>query len=136
MDWIDYPHWSHVPPRAWPWPNFTPPELASRGNGAIRLQRAALDTLQTLRDALGQPMHITSAYRDPIHNRRVGGARFSRHTLGQAFDISLAHQDRERLRALARNAGFTGFGLYQTFLHLDTGPSRRWFGQNAKELWS
>ena len=75
-------------------------------------------------------MLITSAYRDPVHNARVGGAPLSRHKAGDAFDISLrtsaGGHTRAQLLAVCQAAGFTGFGFYSSFLHVACGPARRW----------
>lgn len=129
-------HWKYVEMSEWVWPNFVPQELASKGDGSVRLNIHALNALQKLRQRLGKPLIIFSAYRDPLHNRRVGGALRSQHVRGRAFDLSLSGHDRYKLLILAKSAGFTGFGFYRTFLHVDTGPSRSWWGAGAKDLWS
>jgi len=70
-----------------------------------------------------------------LHNARVGGAPLSQH-LRLAADISLRGHNRFDLRAACQQAGFTGFGYYTTFLHVDLGRSRHWYGnQNARKLW-
>jgi uncharacterized protein YcbK (DUF882 family) len=43
--------------------------------------------LQPLRDHLRQPVVVTSGYRTPTLNKRIGGARGSQHTRGEAADI-------------------------------------------------
>jgi len=123
-----YPHWRDVPAAAWRWPNFSPAEIACRGTGALRVDADALDRLQALRDRLGAPLIVTSAYRSPEHNARVGGAKASRHLAGQAFDISMANHDPAAFVAAARVAGFTGIGTYprSNFVHVDIGPVRTW----------
>jgi uncharacterized protein YcbK (DUF882 family) len=79
-----------------------------------------------MREIVGKPMVILSAYRSPLHNARVGGAPLSQHRNGTAFDIALKGHDRHALLRAARAAGFTGFGFYSTFLHVDTGRKRTW----------
>jgi len=65
----------------------------------------------------------------------VGGAPFSQH-LKLAADISTLGHDRRKLLRACRNAGFTGFGFYNTFLHIDLGRPRNWWsGEKAKQLW-
>ena len=110
----------------WLWPNFSPAEIACRGTGELLVNVAALDTLQAARDALGAPMRLNSAYRSPVHNARVGGAPMSRHKFADAFDIALAGHDRDHLEAVCRDVGFTGFGYYRTFLHVDIWTPRTW----------
>jgi len=67
-------HFRDVPAELWRWPNFSPAEIACRGTGQLKLHPEALDKLQTLRDRLGKPLIVNSAYRSPEHNRAVGGA--------------------------------------------------------------
>lgn len=43
--------------------------------------------LQPLRDYLNLPIKITSGYRSPELNKKVGGSSTSQHTRGQAVDI-------------------------------------------------
>lgn len=120
-----YQHWREVPKDAWRWNHFKPDEVASHGDGSLLVVEGALDTLERLRTLLGRPLVILSAYRDPVHNARVGGAPLSQHKFGKAFDLRLDY-DRDMLVGLAKEAGFRGIGLYKTFVHVDCGPSRRW----------
>jgi len=123
-----YANWRDVPDKHWRWANFSPEEIACRGDGTIRINEAALDKLQALRDRLGVPLIVNSAYRSPDDNRRVGGAKHSMHLQGAAFDISMANHDPESFEAAARAIGFTGFGFYprQNFMHIDIGRARQW----------
>ena len=93
-----YTHWREVPKAAWCWANFLPAEIACRGTGNLLVNEAALDKLQALRDRLGKPLIIRSAYRSPEHNRIVGGAKASKHMEGIAFDIAMANHDPGGLR--------------------------------------
>ncbi len=43
--------------------------------------------LQPLRDALGKPVRVNSAFRSEAVNRAVGGTATSQHRLGQAADV-------------------------------------------------
>lgn len=70
-------HFREVPKNLWRWPNFSSAEIACRGTGQIKLHPEALDKLQALRERLGKPLIVRSAYRSPEHNRAVGGARAS-----------------------------------------------------------
>lgn len=123
-----YKHWSEIPRSIWIWENFTPKEIASKGDGSILIDVEALNKLQALRNSLGKPLIIKSAYRDPGHNTKVGGAKNSNHLKGKAFDVSLHNQDKELLYGAAKACGFSGFGHYNSFLHLDTGKQREWNG--------
>ena len=123
-----YRHWRDVPERAWRWKNFSPAEIACRGTGQLKLRPEAMDKLQALRDRLGKPLIIRSAYRSPEHNRAVCGATRSKHMDGTAFDIAMANHDPVAFEAMAREVGFQGFGYYPRsgFMHLDLGPARTW----------
>ena len=66
-----YADWRDVPEKLWRWPNFSPEEIACRGDGKIQINEVALDKLQALRDQLGVPLIVHSAYRSPDYNRQV-----------------------------------------------------------------
>jgi zinc D-Ala-D-Ala carboxypeptidase len=123
-----YDHFSKVDPKDWRWPSFSPREIACKGTGELVIDDQALDKLQALRDRLGKPLILTSAYRSPEHNKRVGGAKNSRHMQGDAFDVMMTNHDPQSFEAAARAVGFTGFGYYPKsgFMHVDTGPARSW----------
>ena len=123
-----YRHWRDVPEGAWRWRNFSPAEIACRGTGKLRINATALEKLQALRDRLGKPLILRSAYRSPEHNRAVGGATRSKHMEGAAFDIAMANHDPVAFEAAARAVGFLGFGFYPRsgFIHIDLGPARSW----------
>jgi hypothetical protein len=121
-------HWRDVPESAWRWRNFSPAEIACRGTGKLLVNEPALDRLQALRDRLGKPLIVRSAYRSPEHIRAVGGATRSKHMDGTAFDIAMANHDPVAFEAAARKVGFLGFGFYPRsgFVHIDLGPARQW----------
>ena len=130
-----YAHWSDVP---WPvdrWPDFAPVELACPCCGEAYIERVAIDMLQAARRTVGHPLKVNSAHRCEVHNAHVGGAPASAHKK-LAFDVSFNGRDRWALLRALERAGFTTFGFYQTFIHTDTRPGRRWFGNGAKSLWT
>jgi len=94
-----------------------------------------MNCLQMARSETGRPFVLISAHRCSLHNARVGGAPLSQH-LKLAADISLQGHDPRSLYSACQRAGFTGFGFYSSFLHVDLGRPRRWFGKNsARTLW-
>ena len=120
---------------AWPWPSFTRAEMSCRHCGEGYHWPAFMDALQQARDISGRAFHILSAHRCALHNARIGGAPLSQH-LRLAADISLRGHNRRALMQACKSAGFTGFGYYQSFLHIDLGPPRKWYGgPKAKTLW-
>jgi hypothetical protein len=123
-----YAHYTNVDPKDWHWTSFSPREIACKGTGSLLIDTEAMDKLQALRNYLGKPLILTSAYRSPEHNRRVGGAKRSKHMEGIAFDVRMDNHDPHKFEAAARACGFTGFGYYPKsgFMHIDTGPARTW----------
>ncbi|MEO1040891.1 MAG: D-Ala-D-Ala carboxypeptidase family metallohydrolase [Pseudomonadota bacterium] len=121
-----YKHYSQVPGDAWPWKNFSPKEIASKGEGEVVVNERALDALQRLRDDLGKPLIINSAYRSKEHNKRVGGSSTSVHLSGGAFDVSMQNHDPHLFEQAARRAGFHRFGFYpkKNFIHIDIEAGR------------
>ena len=68
-------------------PNFVLEEVAQAYKGRFGVvQTHAIDRLQAMRDDLGA-LVINSGYRNPDYNAGVGGATWSRHMYGDAFDI-------------------------------------------------
>jgi hypothetical protein len=134
-----YQSWKDVPKDKWRWKNFSPRELACKGTGSLLIDEVALDKLQELREKLGVPLLITSAYRSPEHNKKVGGAKSSYHLKGNAFDIRMDNQDPIAFELAAREVNFRGVGYYpkQGFIHIDLGPERTWgtpFKRGATQL--
>ncbi len=116
----------------WRWKYFTRDELKCKGDGTFVANNNALDKLERLRELMGVPLTINSAYRSPAHNRKIGGADNSMHVQGRAFDISVKGHEPSAVYTAALHAGFTGFGFYRTFLHVDTGAKRSWGGYTTQ----
>ncbi len=76
---------------------------------------------------------VISAYRSPATNEMLrsgsgGVARNSQHLLGKAIDVRLTDLDSAKLRDVALSLKRGGVGYYSesNFVHIDTGPVRRW----------
>ena len=121
----EYKHYSNYPKSKWRWPNFTPIEMRSKSDNKLMIDEEAMDKLQTLRTLIGKPIKITSAYRSPAHNKKVGGAKASQHLKALAFDCQMDGHDPATFEAAARRVGFYGFGFYKD-MHIDIGPAREW----------
>jgi zinc D-Ala-D-Ala carboxypeptidase len=123
-------HYTMLSPDDWRWKNFTPKEIACKGTGLILIDEDAMDKLQAFRNTVEIPFRPNSAYRSESHNKRVGGAPRSMHRQGRAFDIPItSRMTRELIHEKAKEVGFTGFGDYNTFVHIDTGRARYWDGR-------
>lgn len=102
----------------------------------------AMASFKALEDAAGFPLKVNSAYRDPEHNARVGGAKQSQHTHGNAFDVDvsgMSTEQRVELIRKARAAGFSGIGVYANSLHFDVGGDRAWgpsYGRESLPAWA
>jgi len=123
-------------------PNFTQAEASGKGRNRLgsdvpasmlrRAQRHAF-RLERLRHALGdRPVKIISWYRNPRHNRAVGGASLSQHMRAVATDhprawvesVGRTRFEREANRLFAKG----GFGRYPSgSAHTDSrGWRARW----------
>ena len=85
--------------------------------------------LDSLREFVGAPLHITSGYRCEKHNKKVKGSPNSAHLRGKAADILVTDSEmRWRILKFAMLLGFPRIGIANTFIHLDiddTLPSPR-----------
>ncbi|ESA38091.1 peptidase m15a [Leptolyngbya sp. Heron Island J] len=94
--------------------------------GIIRIARV----MEEVRDRLGgRPLTINSWYRDPVTNRRVGGASRSRHLVGDAVDFVAPgihpYDVYDRLNRWWGSRG--GLASATVFTHIDTrGYYARW----------
>jgi lysozyme len=128
---------------SWGITNFTAAEFFFRGGSDAKLQLntdppAALwpnmertaKTLQEARNRLGKPIRITSAYRDAVYNRKIGGVPNSTHVQFNALDLVTDKPAALYLLLLdLRREGLFkgGLGLYRSFVHLDSrGHNATW----------
>jgi hypothetical protein len=99
-------------------PNFTLDELAQSWKGRYAvMQPHAVAYLQDLRDIVG-PIAVNSGYRNPAYNVMVGGATYSRHMYGDAFDLDPIQASLATLESVCSdNDGF--LVEYETHVHCD-----------------
>jgi len=91
-----------------------------------------LNKLAQARKIAAVGFKITSGYRSPEHNEKVGGVPNSSHTLGHAVDI-YAPTSRQKyiiINALLQ-AGFDRIGIAKNFIHVDDDPSK-----NEDVIWT
>ena len=80
-----------------------------------------------LRKILERPIYITSGYRCPEYNQKIGGVVNSYHCIGLAADIQVKDISLIDLLGYAEEIDFAGIGFYEkkNFLHLDVRPTKR-----------
>jgi len=95
--------------------------------------RELAENLQVIRDYIGQPLHVNSAYRSPEWNKYVGGVRNSQHIKGKASDLTSKNYTSKQLYKIIRHLIHIGkirqggLGLYNGFVHYDIrGVKARW----------
>ena len=100
------------------WSEFDQPNLS--GSGAKYMSADFIHKLDAIRKDVGFPLIITSGYRSPEYNAKVGGVANSSHIKGLAADISAITNDMrfEIAKSAIRN-GITRIGWGNTFIHLD-----------------
>jgi uncharacterized protein YcbK (DUF882 family) len=67
----------------------------------------------------GNSITVTSWYRDPVSNRRVGGASQSQHLSGNAIDFNINGYSPKEVQKTLDPIWEGGIGYGQTFTHLD-----------------
>ena len=121
---------------------FSRAELACRC-GCLKLPvtdyiTMSIKALDKSREDFGKPIKLNCAYRDPIHNAKVGGAPRSQHKVNIAFDISIVgytNKEKAELLAALKKNGFGAFGFYRTFLHVDMRQGAAWSTKGARKVW-
>ena len=91
------------------------------GSDAVLVAPRLVMVLETIRAHFGAPITISSGYRTPQYNAKVGGVAHSQHCYGMAADISVKGQTPAAVAAYARQLmpDWGGVGIYDTFTHID-----------------
>lgn len=101
--------------------------MSKDGSDLVLLHPALILLVQDVRNHFNEPVTINSGYRSPGHNRRVGGAANSRHTMGLAADIHVWRVAPSKVQDYVKGLDIGGIGSYNTFTHVDVeGENRRW----------
>ena len=107
--------------------NFKVSEFACKdGSDAVLVAPRLVMVLQTIRDHFGAAVTISSGYRTPQYNTKVGGVAHSQHCYGTAADVVIKGQTPETVAAYARTLmpDWGGVGVYSTFTHVDVRETR------------
>lgn len=127
--------------------NFTQWEFRSRDGAPMPADvldnvRELACNLQVLRDFLGEPIKINTAYRSLKHNRSIGSKDSSQHIKGKAADIKVRDLDTEDLYLIMEklieigDLKEGGLGLYNTFVHYDIrGTKARWDNRTKENFY-
>jgi uncharacterized protein YcbK (DUF882 family) len=91
------------------------------------------ENLQVLRDELKEPIRITSGYRTPAWNKKIGGEKNSYHMKAMAADIVVSSKTPKQLAAIIERLikegrmKQGGLGVYPSWIHYDVrGVKARW----------
>jgi uncharacterized protein YcbK (DUF882 family) len=127
-------------------PHFKRAELACKCCGRLPYESGVLpegdyhlrfiSPLEELRKAAGFPFVVSSAYRCPLHNARVGGSKASRHMDGTAVDVQVYGERAFHLVRLASHLDWGGIGVAQ---RSSTPPDSRYIHidrRGSPALWS
>ena len=104
---------------------FTEDELRCSHCGINNMNNLFMQRIVMLRELLGFPFVVTSAYRCKDHPIEARKDSPGAHETGQALDIHVYGNNAHRLLDAALRAGFSGVGISQKgehlkrFIHLD-----------------
>lgn len=100
---------------------FKPSEFVmSEENVFDKMDLDLLSRLDTLRGLVNEPLHITSSYRSPDYNSKIGGSTRSMHLKGKAVDISCNNGTlRAKIVKHALDLDLS-VGVAKTFIHIDS----------------
>lgn len=112
--------------------NFRVKEFACQDKSdPIFISSELVEVLQDVRNYFGRAVSINSAYRNPTHNKKVGGVVNSYHLYGMAADIVVGGVPARNVYnyLCSKYPDKYGVGRYETFTHIDVRPIfARWKG--------
>ncbi len=89
--------------------------------------------LQSLRDYIGKPIQVNSAWRSEEYNASIGGVKNSQHIMGRAADIVIKGMTPIEVSKIIEELISKGdmlqggLGIYSSFVHYDIrGTKARW----------
>lgn len=110
-------------------PHFRIKEFACKDGSTITfIDDYMVTILELLRKELGnEPIIITSGYRTPTHNAKVGGAKYSYHMRGMAVDIKVnGKTSKEVAKALDKLVEGCGIIVYESWVHFDVRDGKKY----------
>ena len=107
-----------------------------RENKIIKMDRGVIKNFLKVCEALlgsdrELQVDITSGYRTKKTNEKLrrnsyNVAKNSMHLVGRAIDFRIRNRSISNLEKVAEKLTPGGLGIYSGFIHIDTGPYRRW----------
>jgi uncharacterized protein YcbK (DUF882 family) len=109
-------------------PHFKVKEFACKDGSTITfIDDYMVTILELLRKKLKKPIIITSGYRTPQHNAKVGGAKYSYHMRGMAVDIRVdGISAKEVAKALDKIVEGGGIIVYNSWVHFDVRNGKKY----------
>jgi len=92
----------------------------------MELYQKLFDSFAIIRKKYGSPIHISSGYRCPTHNKAIGGNQISVHMFGLALDLDLPNVEETHKVAgiIEKHLPHLRMGIYTqgaSFIHIDIG---------------
>ena len=112
---------------------FTFAPSVIKNNNWQKVQPIVWVKLLRICEMTGKSFIVNSGYRSNAYSRSIGAASNSVHVSGYAIDIAVSFSIRDDVFLAAQRAGFTGIGIYSTFMHLDCGPRRMWVSGSGSD---
>ena len=106
-----------------------PPKRGYEAYKDLWVKEKLIERLDLLRGFVGEPLSVTSGYRCPKYNDKVGGVEVSQHMRSAAADLRLPKKmSRSEFNYLCKRVFHDGgVGTYPTFTHVDVrGHKARW----------
>lgn len=97
----------------------------------VIVESELIDVLEDIRAHFNKPVIITSGYRTPEYNTKIGGVKNSQHTKGTAADIKVSDIPAKEVQKYLKRKypDKYGIGSYLTFTHIDVRAKKaRWRG--------
>jgi uncharacterized protein YcbK (DUF882 family) len=97
----------------------------------ILIESELIEVLEDVRTHFNMPVIITSGYRTPEYNKKIGGVKNSQHTKGTAADIKVKMVPASKVQGYLNRKypNKYGIGRYENFTHIDVREKKaRWRG--------
>jgi uncharacterized protein YcbK (DUF882 family) len=108
-------------------PHFKVKEFRSKcGSDKVLIDTDfVVNVLQKIREHFGAPITITSGYRSPEHNVKIGGSKNSLHLEGRAFDIQVKDIKPIQIAQYCEQiCKIDGIIVYKNWCHIDSRTKR------------